>query len=107
MRPRRLTGTGVRESGTEMTIDPKTTSRAFKAFYRRYVVNARRAWDIDHHVRLWAEAQAAVSKCDAGGFVGVYGELRSHWQLARGKDAIMAPPGLPTALRRMRLSELD
>jgi hypothetical protein len=101
--------------GDGMRIDPNTMDRALSAFHDRYVVNARRAWDIDHHVRLWAEAQTAFANCNAGGFGKVYGELRSHWQIARGKGAIMASPDevfkllcdLPTSLRQIRLTDLN
>ena len=49
-----------------MKIDAATIDRAFDGFHDRYVVNARRAWDIEHHVRLWAEAVDSVVIDDRG-----------------------------------------
>ncbi len=65
-----------------MGVTSKTVDRAFAAFHRRYVENATRAWDMDHHGRLWAQALASVESQDDSGFVKTLGELRSHWQIA-------------------------
>jgi hypothetical protein len=73
-----------------MRIAPKAVDQAFEAFHRRYVDKATRAWDLDHHGRLWAQARASVeSKSDDSGFVETLGELRSHWQIARGRGSKM------------------
>jgi hypothetical protein len=73
-----------------MHITIEAADKAFAAFHVRYVEQARRAWDIDHHIRLWADARASVEGKDNGeGFLRTLEELRSHWQIARGKGAVM------------------
>lgn len=73
-----------------MQISEDTVDRAFEAFHQRYVMNATRAWDLDHHGRLWADARASVeSKDDGTAFLRTLEELRSHWQIARGRASKM------------------
>jgi hypothetical protein len=72
-----------------LQIGRETIDRAFEASHLRYVANATRAWDLDHHVRLWADARRSVESSDDAGFLQTLSELRSHWQIARGKGAQM------------------
>src|SRR5687767_14661369 len=98
-----------------MKIEQATVARAFEAFNDRYVVNATRAWDLDHHARLWQKAQSAVGSGDVAGFSEVLGELRSYWRIARGRAATMAEPDrvlpllntLPREAAKRRLSSLS
>jgi hypothetical protein len=96
-----------------VTIEPATIQRAFGAFHHRYVLNAKPAWELKRHARLWTNAQRALNDRDVEGFGRVYDELRRHWQLNRGKGAMLAAPEnifellckLPGSLRETRLSD--
>jgi hypothetical protein len=73
-----------------MRISENTVSEAFGAFHRRYVAKPKRAWDLDHHGRLWADSPADVESInEIAGFVRTLEELRAYWQIARGKGSKM------------------
>ena len=91
-----------------MKIETQAIDRAFEAFRTRY-----KRWDMDHHVDLWADAQRAFERDNVAGFVVIYNELRSYWQIGRGKGAKLAPAedvfkllaSLPRSLRHARLTD--
>jgi hypothetical protein len=92
-----------------MRISEDTVDRAFAAFHKRYVDKESRAWDLNHHGRLWADARASVESAnDDEGFVRTLVELRSHWQLARGRGSeMMEFPSVLPMLRKHASSTVN
>ena len=97
-----------------MKVTGPTADRAFDAFHKHYVLKAKRAWDLNHHGRLWARARASVESGDNGdGFIEVLDELRKHWQIAWGKAKMLSGEKILPLLqdkaangRSKRLSEI-